>query len=155
MSVNRRFKWVEQVTSQRWWWKPENAIRGEEHEKKSGPGNPINSGRKIIYIMIIYYIAYSSNIFRRSWIIWVNKKSGWKTSKLMISKSANQQTDDYQICESPLKEIRQPGAQFLDPDWGMKPAMASGCRTVLPAYVACWASTTTRSHSCLHPPARE
>ncbi len=34
----------------------------------------------------------------------------------------------------------------------MKPAMASGCRTGPPAYVAWLAGTKTQSHSRLHPP---
>ncbi len=38
-------------------------------------------------------------------------------------------------------------AQFLVPDWGMKPAVASGCRTGSPAYVAWRAGTTVRRHA--------
>jgi hypothetical protein len=43
-------------------------------------------------------------------------------------------------------------AQSLVSEWGMKPAMASGCRTGPPAYVAWLAGTTTQRHSRLHPP---
>jgi hypothetical protein len=46
-------------------------------------------------------------------------------------------------------------ALFLVPYWGMNPAMASGCGTGPPAYVALRACTTTRRHSRLHPPARD
>ncbi len=48
-----------------------------------------------------------------------------------------------------------PEAQFLITDWGMKLAMASGCRTGQPAYAAGRAVTTTRRHSRLHPPVRD
>ncbi len=35
---------------------------------------------------------------------------------------------------------------------GMKPAMASGCRTGPPSYIGWRAGSTTRRHSRLHPP---
>ncbi len=43
-----------------------------------------------------------------------------------------------------------PEAQFLVPDWGMKPSMTSGCCAGRP-YVAWRADTTTRRHSRLPP----
>ncbi len=43
-----------------------------------------------------------------------------------------------------------PVAVFLVPDWGMKPATASGCRTSPPSYIAWLASTTKRRHGRLH-----
>ncbi len=79
-SVYCRFKCIEQVTSQRWWWNPENALRGEEHEKKSGPGNPINSGRKIFYIMILHRVHVPYLAGAGSFEV-TRTCSGWKTSK--------------------------------------------------------------------------
>jgi hypothetical protein len=50
-----------------------------------------------------------------------------------------------------VNEGFDPEAKYLIPDWGMKPATASGCRTGPSAYVAWRAGTTTRRHSQLHP----
>ncbi len=60
--------------------------------------------------------------------------------------------------EAPMEPWRQlflrrdPEAQFLVPDWGMKPTLASGCRSRPPAYLAWRAGSKTRRLSRLHPP---
>jgi hypothetical protein len=89
------------------------------------------------------YLIY--NFFDNFW--WLSKTTGIRCGFYLPLCSARRLSFE-------LLSTTDTGVVFLVPDWGIEPAMASGCHIRLQSYTDWRAGTTTRRHSRSIPPSQ-